>query len=73
MTPAARKELDRLEDAPPSRMREVITLRGDNANLRAKLAEALAQIHRLQTDIELLTFELARARRACEAAGVEVL
>ena len=73
MTPAARNELNRLEDAPPSEAATIRMLKKHAASLRAELSAAQQRINQMQTDIELLTQELARARRACEAAGVEVL
>ena len=70
MTPAAKRELERLTEQDD---RDTRIIKRATARLEAELAAAMAQIGQMQTDIDLLTSELARARRACEAAGVEVL
>lgn len=70
MTPAAKREFERLNEQDD---RDTRIIKRATARLEAELAAAQQRISQMQTDIELLTSELARARRACEAAGVEVL
>lgn len=70
MTPAARREFDRLNEQDD---RDARIIRRATAKLEAELKAARQRIAELEVDLSLAASEMERARRACAAAGVEVL
>lgn len=69
MTPAARREFDRLNEQDD---RDARIIRRATAKLEAELKAARQRIAELEVDLELTAAELGRMRFAAISAGAEV-